>query len=61
MHLTPTNLQLVILGQFSLREDLAFVLALVTKLNYISIFWMLSYSTIAGKFLLKHLHSFFLS
>lgn len=42
MHLTPTNLQLVILGQFSLYEDLAYVLALVTKLNYFSIFWMLN-------------------
>lgn len=51
------NLQLVLLSQSNLYQELAYVLALVTlKLNYFSIFWMLNYSTIAGKFLLKGLH-----
>ncbi|EHB03038.1 Glypican-6 [Heterocephalus glaber] len=53
------NLQLIGLSQSSLYQDLVHVFALVTlELDYFSIFWMLHYSTIAGKFLLKRLHQF---
>ena len=53
------NLQLVVLSQCNLYQELADVLALVTLyLNYFSIFWMLNYSTNAGKFLLQRLHWF---
>ena len=53
------NLQLVVLSQCNLYQELAYVLALVTLyLNYFSIFWMLNYSTNAGKFLLQRLHWF---
>lgn len=53
------NLQLIVLGQSNLYQELAYVLALVTlELDYFSIFWMLDYSTIAGKFLLERFHQF---
>jgi hypothetical protein len=45
------TLELIVVSQASLYQELTCVLAVVIlKMNYFSIFWMLSYSNDAGKF-----------